>query len=33
VGVVAGRSYAIKVRSPFETLAVDFRVDLSITPA
>jgi len=33
VGVVAGRTYAVKVKSPFESLAVDFTVNLAITPA
>jgi len=33
VTVVAGRTYALKVKSPFETLAVDFTVNLAITPA
>ena len=33
VGIVAGRTYAIRVKSPFETLAVDFTVNLAITPA
>lgn len=33
VGIVAGRTYALKVKSPFDALAVDFTVDLAITPA
>lgn len=30
VAVVAGRTYSVKVTSPFESLAVDFTVDLAI---
>jgi hypothetical protein len=33
VSIVAGRTYALRVKSPFESLAVDFTVNLAVAPA